>query len=76
MSRAYMSKIYMGRGIDLRTGRIKSNSPSLSKCVSTEVFSMGLQLYKNPDYAAESVLNEDGIVEFFLACMKELHNAD
>ena len=76
MSKPYMSKIYMSRGLDLRTGKIQTAKPSISKCLSTEVFSMGLQLYKNPDYAAESVLNDDGLIEFFLGCMKELHSAN
>lgn len=76
MSNSYMSKIYMSRGLDLRTGKIQPSKPSISKCLSTEIFSMGLQLYKNSDYAAASVLNDDGLIEFFLGCMKELHSAN
>ncbi len=37
---------------------------------------MGMQLYADPEAAAKSILNGDGLVEFFLGCMKEIHHAD
>ncbi|WP_241609413.1 hypothetical protein [Rosenbergiella australiborealis] len=60
MSNSYISDIYMSRGLDQRTGKIEPTKPSISGCLSTELFSIGLQLYKNPHYAVTSLLNDDG----------------
>ncbi|HDY9109018.1 TPA: hypothetical protein RRI90_005501 [Klebsiella pneumoniae] len=71
-----MSKIYMEGRVSAASGRVLSKAPSLNNCRSTEVFSMAMQLYADPDAAAKSVLNDDGLLEFFLGCMKELKDAN
>lgn len=76
MSSNYMSKIYMEGRVSAASGRVLSKAPSLNNCCSTEVFSMAMQLYADPDAAAKSVLNDDGLLEFFLGCMKELKDAN
>lgn len=76
LSDQYMSKIYMELSLSAKSGRPLSKPPALNNCRSTEIFSMGMQLYADPEAAAKSVLNGDGLVEFFLGCMKEIHHAD
>lgn len=76
LSNGYMSKIYMGSRVSHTSGRLLSKAPSLNNCRSTEIISMALQLYADPEAATKSVLNDDGLVEFFLGCMKEIQNAD
>lgn len=76
LSNPYMSKIYMDMSVSNTSGRVLSKAPALNNCRSTEIFSMAMQLYADPDAAAKSVLNDDGLIEFFLGCMKEIQNAD
>ncbi|EPZ8727729.1 hypothetical protein ACXX7I_003996 [Enterobacter hormaechei] len=76
LSDRYMSKIYMELNFSAKSGKPLSKPPALNNCRSTEIFSMGMQLYADPEAAAKSVLNGDGLVEFFLGCMKEIHHAD
>ncbi|KZR47710.1 hypothetical protein A3N68_12880 [Enterobacter asburiae] len=74
LSHYYMSKIYMDHKVS-DSGKLLSKAPSLKLCKSTEVFSMALQCYADPDVAVKSFLNKDGLLEFFLGCLKEMHNA-
>ena len=76
MSVAYMSKIYMGRTVSMKSSKLLSKPPVLSKCNSTEIFSMAMQCYADPDQTVKSLLNNDGLIEFFLGCLKELPNAN
>ncbi|HBT4785577.1 TPA: hypothetical protein MB364_000880 [Klebsiella variicola subsp. variicola] len=76
LSNGYMSKIYMEGRVSATSGRVLSKAPSLNNCRSTEVFSMAMQLYADPETATKSVLNNDGLVEFFLGCMKEVQDAN
>lgn len=76
MSVAYMSKIYMEREVSLISGKWLSKPPVLSKCRSTEIFSMAMQCYADPEQTVKSLLNNDGLIEFFLGCLKELPNAN
>ncbi|MDT7197906.1 hypothetical protein RQL61_26690 [Citrobacter freundii] len=75
LSHYYMSKIYMDNRVSLASGKLLSKAPSLNNCRSTEVFSMALQCYADPELTATSYLNGDGIIEFLLGCFKELQNA-
>ncbi|MEG0870287.1 MAG: hypothetical protein RSG77_25065, partial [Hafnia sp.] len=75
LSHYYMSKIYMDNRVSLASGKVLSKAPSLNNCRSTEVFSMALQCYADPELTANSYLNGDGIIEFLLGCFKELQNA-
>ncbi|ELY2473214.1 hypothetical protein SMB93_003614 [Cronobacter sakazakii] len=75
LSRKYASKIYMDNKITA-SGRISQQKPSLMKCNSTEVFSMALQLYRDKDMAAASIMNNDGLLELALGCVKELQNGN
>lgn len=74
LSHYYMSKIYMENRVS-DSGRVLSKAPSLRQCRSTEVFSMALQCYGDPETAVKSFMNGDGLIEFFLGCLKELQNA-
>jgi len=76
MSVAYMSKIYMEREVSRISGKLLSKPPVLSKCRSTEIFSMAMQCYADPEQTVKSLLNNDGLIEFFLGCLKELPNAN
>lgn len=71
----YASKIYMMNKVN-PSGRVSSQKPSLMKCRSTEVFSMALQLYRDKDMAARSIINNDGLLELALGCVKELHDGN
>lgn len=75
LSRKYVSKIYMQNKVN-PSGRVSSEKPSLMKCSSTEVFSMALQLYRDKDMAARSIINNDGLLELALGCVKELHDGN
>lgn len=71
----YISKIYMLNKVN-PSGRMSSEKPNLMKCRSTEVFSMALQLYRDEDMAARSIINNDGLLELALGCIKELNNGN
>lgn len=75
LSRKYASKIYMNNKVN-PSGSISSEKPSLMKCGSTEVFSMALQLYRDKDMAARSIINNDGLLELALGCVKELNDGN
>jgi hypothetical protein len=75
LSRKYASKIYMKNKVN-PSGRVSSEKPSLMKCSSTEVFSMALQLFRDKDMAARSIINNDGLLELALGCVKELHDGN
>lgn len=80
LSHSYMSKIYMENRVnkDRKSGRgklFKSAPPALSKCVYTEIFSMGMQMYADQKGAVKSIANNDGIIEFVLGCLKEIQYA-
>ncbi|EJH2660421.1 hypothetical protein NDG35_003655 [Salmonella enterica] len=75
LSRKYASKIYMSNKVN-PSGRMSSEKPSLMKCKSTEVFSMALQLYRDKEMAARSIINNDGLLELALGCAKELHDGN
>lgn len=75
LSRKYASKIYMKNKVN-PSGRVSSEKPSLMKCSSTEVFSMALQLFRDKDMAARSIINNDGLLELALGCVKELQDGN
>lgn len=76
MSDAYMSKIYMEKSLSKISSKMLSKPPVLSKCRSTELFSMAMQCYADPEQTVKSLLNKDGLIEFFLGCLTELPNAN
>ncbi|WP_327062146.1 hypothetical protein [Leclercia adecarboxylata] len=76
MSVPYMSKIYMQKERSQISGKFLSKPPLLSKCRSTEIFSMAMQCYADPEQTVKSLLNNDGLIEFFLGCLKELPHAN
>jgi hypothetical protein len=55
-------------------GKVYSNSSRVSDAGSSEVISSGFELLMNPEKAAESHLNGDGLIEFIMGIIKELQS--